>query len=302
MGPTASGKTNIALNLRRQKYKVDIISVDSALVYRGMDIGTAKPVLEELKIAPHKLINVREPDECYSVADFYRDANKEIEKIIKFDRVPLLVGGTMLYFKTLLRGLFFLPHANKEIRRDIQFDAKKFGWINVYNKLKYVDPIAASVIHLNDHKRITRALEVFFISGKTYTELKLNSECLLPYRVYQFAVMPSSREILNKRIEERFYKMLDIGFEDEVRMLFARPELHRLITPSILCVGYRQMWQYLSGKISYNDMIITSISATKKLAKRQLTWLRQWPSLCWLNSDNLVVALDNISKILTHEV
>lgn len=300
MGPTASGKTSIVVDLKQQKNKFDIISVDSALVYRGMDVGTAKPVPEELKIAPHKLIDIRDPMECYSVADFYYDANKEVKKIIQAKRIPLLVGGTMLYFKVLLQGLFFLPEANNEIRQDIKYEAQQIGWINMYNKLKCIDPVAASVIHLNDHKRIIRALEIFLISGKTWTELKFISNHIrkLEYRIYQFAIVPSW-ESLKKKIEQRFYKMLDIGFEDEVRTLFSRPELHCSATlPSITCVGYRQMWEYLSGKISYDHMIINTIYATQQIAKRQLTWLRKWSNLYCFNGDDLSVAIDYISKIL----
>lgn len=298
MGPTASGKTGIAVALKKRKHKVDIISVDSALVYRGMDIGTAKPVAEELKIAPHKLIDIRDPHESYSLADFYCDAKKEFEKIMQDGRIPVFVGGTMLYFKTLLQGLFFLPKADNSIRQDIRNEAEKFGWVSIYNKLRRIDPISANIIHVNDHKRITRALEIFLISGKTWTELKLISDYTLKDRIYQFAIMPSCREILNKRIEQRFHKMLEIGFEHEVSLLFSRPELHKSVQSSILCVGYRQMWEYLSGSISYNYMITTAIRATHRLAKRQLTWLRKWPDLHWLNSDNLPDAIDSIAEIL----
>ncbi|URJ31381.1 tRNA (adenosine(37)-N6)-dimethylallyltransferase MiaA [Blochmannia endosymbiont of Camponotus sp.] len=300
MGPTASGKTSVAVALKKRKIKIDIISVDSALVYRGMNIGTAKPVPEELKLAPHKLIDIRDPVECYSTADFCHDANNEIEKIIRSGNTPFLVGGTMLYFKNLLEGLFFLPKTNQKVRDDLEYEAKKIGWVNMYNLFKHVDPVAANKIHLNDHKRIIRALEIFFISGKTWTELKLTVSLKLKYQAYQFAIVPSSRDILNKRIEQRFYKMLEIGFEDEVSELFNRPDLHRKeVRSSISCVGYRQMWEYLSGEINYNQMIIKGICATRQLAKRQLTWLRKWPNLRWLCSDNLSAAIDSIAEILT---
>lgn len=299
MGPTAVGKTSVAIALKKQQCKIDIISVDSGLVYRGMDIGTAKPIPEELRIAPHKLINIRDPAECYSLADFYHDANRELNAIVQAGRVPVFVGGTMLYFKTFLQGLFLLPKADKNIRRDIQHEAHRIGWINIYNQLKLIDPVSANIIHMNDHKRIIRALEIFFISGKTWTELKLNSDHILANRILQFAIMPVNREMLNKRIEQRFYKMLEIGFENEVSMLFVRRDLHQSMKPSILCVGYRQMWEYLSGNISYNVMITTAISATRQLAKRQMTWLRKWPSLYWLDSDNLSVVVENLLKILT---
>ncbi|URJ29354.1 tRNA (adenosine(37)-N6)-dimethylallyltransferase MiaA [Blochmannia endosymbiont of Camponotus modoc] len=299
MGPTASGKTSLAIALKKRKEKIDIISVDSASIYRDMDIGTAKPIPEELKLAPHKLIDIRDPVECYSAADFYRDADDEMENIIQSEHTPLLVGGTMLYFKTLLEGLFFLPATNQKIRDDLEYEAKRTGWINIYNLLKHIDPISANKIHLNDHKRIIRALEIFFISGKTWTELKLINSQKPKYRFHQFAIVPSSRDLLHKRIEKRFHRMLDIGFEDEVIRLFNRSDLHtKKAKSSISCVGYRQMWEYLSGDINYNQMIIKGICATRQLAKRQLTWLRRWPNLCWLDSDNLSDATDSISKIL----
>lgn len=270
-----------------------------------MNIGTAKPITEELKVAPHKLIDIRDPNEYYSVADFYYDVNKEIKKIIQVGRIPLLVGGTMLYFKVLLQGLCSLPKANEEIRQDIQCEAKKIGWMNMHKKLKYIDPVAANIIHVNDHRRIIRALEIFLISGKTWTELKLISNVthIWKHRIYQFVVMPSDREILKRRIEQRFYKMLEFGFENEVSMLFARPELHQSIKPAIFCVGYRQMWEYLSGNISYDNMIITAICATQQLAKRQLTWLRRWPNdLHWLSTDDLSVAVDNILRNINEKI
>ncbi|URJ26121.1 tRNA (adenosine(37)-N6)-dimethylallyltransferase MiaA [Blochmannia endosymbiont of Camponotus modoc] len=299
MGPTASGKTSLAIALKKRKEKIDIISVDSASIYRDMDIGTAKPIPEELKLAPHKLIDILDPVECYSAADFYRDADNEMENIIQSEHTPLLVGGTMLYFKTLLEGLFFLPATNQKIRDDLEYEAKRTGWINIHNLLKHIDPISANKIHLNDHKRIIRALEIFFISGKTWTELKLINSQKLKYRFHQFAIVPSSRDLLHKRIEKRFHRMLDIGFEDEVIRLFNRSDLHtKKVKSSISCVGYRQMWEYLSGDINYNQMIIKGICATRQLAKRQLTWLRRWPNLCWLDSDNLSDATDSISKIL----
>ncbi|URJ23605.1 tRNA (adenosine(37)-N6)-dimethylallyltransferase MiaA [Blochmannia endosymbiont of Camponotus sp. C-003] len=299
MGPTASGKTSLSIALKKRKEKIDIISVDSALIYRDMNIGTAKPVAEELKIAPHKLIDIRDPVECYSAGDFCHDADNEIQNIIRSEYTPFLVGGTMLYFKTLLEGLFFLPSSNQKIRDDLEYEAQRTGWINIHGLLKHIDPISASKIHLNDHKRIIRALEIFFISGKTWTELKLMTNQRLKYRFYQFAIVPSSRDILYKRIEERFHRMLEIGFENEVIRLFDRSDLHtKEVKPSISCVGYRQMWEYLSGEINYSQMVVKGICATRQLAKRQLTWLRRWPNLCWLNSDNLSEATDNISKIL----
>lgn len=301
MGPTASGKTNLVMALKQKNLNIQIISVDSALVYRGMDIGTAKPLFSELKYAPHKLIDIRDPGENYSVADFYYDAIFEIRKIVESGCIPLLVGGTMLYFKVLLQGLFNLPKTNQEIRNNLEYEAQKIGWINMYNKLKFIDPTASSKIHWNDHKRIIRALEVFLISGISWTQLKQHSyypPLQLQYRILQFAVMPSNRKVLYHRIEKRFYQMLKIGFEKEVNILFQRSDLHTGLKSSISCVGYRQMWEYLSGKIGYNEMIFQSIKSTKKLAKQQLTWLRSWSDLYWLNGDDVSMAVNTMLTVL----
>lgn len=298
MGPTASGKTNVALALKKKKLNVQIISVDSALVYRGMDIGTAKPIFSELKYAPHKLIDIRDPSECYSVARFYYDAIFEIKKIIESGHIPLLVGGTMLYFKVLLQGLFNVPRSNQKIRDNLKYEAQKIGWNNMYGRLQSIDPVASSIIHRNDHNRIIRALEIFSITGISWTKLKQYNSQLLPYRVLQFSMMPSNRIILYNRIAQRFHRMLKIGFENEVNSLFKRPDLHKEVKSSMLCVGYRQMWEYLSGTIEYHDMIRKSISATQKLAKKQLTWLRKWPSLYWLNGDDVSIAVNMVLKIL----
>lgn len=296
MGPTASGKTSLAIALKK-KLNVQIISVDSALVYKGMDIGTSKPLVSELKYAPHKLIDIRDPSECYSVADFYYDAVTEIKKIVDSGCIPLLVGGTMLYFKILLQGLYNVPKSNREIRDYLESEAQKKGWINMYNKLRDIDPITSYQIHYNDHKRIIRALEIFFISGMSWSELKKSNNSSLRYRVLQFAMIPENRKVLYDKIEQRFHHMLKIGFENEVYTLFKRPDLKKGLTSSILCVGYRQMWEYLSGNISYYDMIYQSIHSTRKLAKRQLTWLRKWPHIFWLNDDHNISAI--INSILT---
>lgn len=290
MGPTASGKTRLAIDLcKRKLIKIKIISVDSGLIYKGMNIGTAKPSSLELENIPYNLIDIRDPSESYSVADFYYDAILEIKNIIQSGYIPLLVGGTMLYFKVLLEGLFSLPKTNQKIRNNLEYEAQKIGWTNMYNKLKCIDPIASNQIHWNDHKRIIRALEIFLISGQTKTSLKMcvnNNIKRLRYQVLQFALMPSNRISLYNRIETRFYHMLKTGFEDEVNILFNRSDLHIGPKPSITCVGYRQMWEYLSKNITYDEMIRKGIYATKRLAKQQLTWLRRWPNLIWLNSDD----------------
>ncbi|MGP1954885.1 MAG: tRNA (adenosine(37)-N6)-dimethylallyltransferase MiaA, partial [Arsenophonus sp. NC-QC1-MAG3] len=272
MGATASGKTTIAMALR-EKLPIEIISVDSALIYRGMDIGTAKPTVEEQQIAPHRLIDILDPLQSYSAANFRRDALLEMEKIVTSGRIPLLVGGTMLYFKVLLNGFSLLPSANITIRAEIQMQAKQFGWGEIHKRLQKIDPISADRIHVNDFQRLSRALEVFLISGKSLTELTEIVEVKLPYNVLQFEISPQDRKILHQRIEMRFLQMLKMGFEDEVSALYTRGDLHGDL-PAIRAVGYRQMWSYLSAKISYDEMVYHSICATRQLAKRQITWLR----------------------------
>ena len=229
MGPTASGKTALAIELRKI-LPVELISVDSALIYKGMDIGTAKPNAEELLAAPHRLLDIRDPSQAYSAADFRRDA-------------------------------------------------------------------LAARIHPNDPQRLSRALEVFFISGKTLTELTQTSGDALPYQVHQFAIAPASRELLHQRIEQRFHQMLASGFEAEVRALFARGDLHTDL-PSIRCVGYRQMWSYLEGEISYDEMVYRGVCATRQLAKRQITWLRGWEGVHWLDSEKPEQARDEVLQVV----
>lgn len=293
MGPTASGKTAFAMALY-ERYPIDIISVDSALIYRDMDIGTAKPTKQEQLNYPHKLIDICDPAESYSAANFRHDALVEIEKTLKKGRIPLLVGGTMLYFKALLEGLSPLPVANNEIRQQIEEKANKFGWQSIHEELKKVDPVSAQRIHPNDPQRLNRALEVYLISGKSLTELTQESGEALPYDVMQFAIMPSDRAELHQRIEQRFLQMLDQGFENEVKALKLRPDLH-LNLPSMRCVGYRQMWEYLDGQSSYDEMVFKGICATRQLAKRQITWLRGWKQpITWLNSDNMDKVFDQL--------
>ncbi|CNB74469.1 tRNA (adenosine(37)-N6)-dimethylallyltransferase MiaA [Yersinia enterocolitica] len=297
MGPTASGKTALSIALR-QRLPVELVSVDSALIYRGMDIGTAKPSAEELALAPHRLIDIRDPAESYSAADFRKDALKEMADITAAGRIPLLVGGTMLYFKALLDGLSPLPSADPQVRQRIEQQAAELGWEALHQQLAEIDPVAAARIHPNDPQRLSRALEVFFISGKTLTELTKISGETLPYRVHQFAIAPVSRELLHQRIELRFHQMLDAGFETEARALFDRGDLHTDM-PAIRCVGYRQMWSYLSGEIDYDEMVYRGICATRQLAKRQMTWLRGWGSVQWLDSDKPGEALDSVIQVVS---
>ncbi|MDC9620930.1 tRNA (adenosine(37)-N6)-dimethylallyltransferase MiaA [Xenorhabdus sp. XENO-7] len=297
MGPTASGKTALSIALR-QHLPVELISVDSALIYRGMNIGTAKPTAAEQAQAPHRLIDILDPAEIYSAADFRRDALKEMADITAAGRIPLLVGGTMLYFKALLEGLSPLPSSNPEIRAQIEQQAAEHGWEALHRQLQEIDPVAAARIHPNDPQRLTRALEVFRISGKTLTALTETSGEILPYCVHQFAIAPASREILHQRIAARFEQMIKSGFEDEVKALYARSDLHTDL-PSIRCVGYRQMWSYLSGEISHDEMVYRGICATRQLAKRQITWLRSWDNVTWLDSDQPEQALNTVMQVIS---
>lgn len=283
MGPTASGKTDLAIALR-QTLPVEVISVDSALIYKGMDIGTAKPSQAELALAPHRLIDILDPAESYSAMNFRADALKEMADITASGRIPLLVGGTMLYYKALIEGLSPLPSADPTIRAEIEQRAEQQGWAALHQELLKIDPVAGTRINPNDSQRINRALEVFYITGKTMTELTAEQGESLPYDVLQFAIAPQERAVLHERIEQRFHKMIALGFEEEVKKLYERPDLH-IDLPSIRCVGYRQIWEYLQGEISLDEAIFKGICATRQLAKRQITWLRSWQSeLTWLDS------------------
>ncbi|WP_028115766.1 tRNA (adenosine(37)-N6)-dimethylallyltransferase MiaA [Ferrimonas senticii] len=292
MGPTASGKTDLAIALR-QHLPVELISVDSALIYRGMDIGSAKPSAAEQAAAPHRLIDILDPAESYSAADFVADAEREMAAITAQGKIPLLVGGTMMYFKSLIEGLSPLPSANPEIRAQIEAEAKSDGWQTLHQQLAEIDPVSAARIHPNDPQRLLRALEVYRISGKSMTELTQVKGQQSQYRFAQFAIAPAERAVLHQRIEQRFMQMLQQPFEQEVQALIDRGDLHPEL-PSIRCVGYRQMWSYLHGQVDRATMIAQGVAATRQLAKRQLTWLRGWPELTWLDSNDL----DNVDKVL----
>lgn len=298
MGPTASGKTALAMELC-DKLPCDIISVDSALVYRGMDIGTAKPDSEELEQYPHRLIDLIDPKDSYSASQFCKDALAEIASIRAKNRIPLLVGGTMMYFKSLIEGISPLPEADKAIRAAIEAEAKARGWEHMHDLLESCDPESAKRIHKNDPQRLTRALEVFRITGNTLSQLTEIKGDRVSGDVLQFAITPEDRSTLHQRIEQRFQIMIDGGFEREVAELKKRTDLHENL-PSIRCVGYRQMWQYLEGEIDHKEMIFRGVCATRQLAKRQLTWLRSWPEIRWLtmeNKDNLQQVLNAVSKL-----
>jgi tRNA dimethylallyltransferase len=284
MGPTAAGKTDLAIALH-ERLGMEIISVDSALVYRGMDIGTAKPSLEEQARAPHRLLDIRDPAQSYSAADFVRDAQMAMADIVAAGKTPLLVGGTMLYFKALLEGLSPMPESDPQVRAEIEARALRYGWPQLHAELATIDPETADRLHPNHSQRIGRALEVYQISGQTMTALQAVAGTGLAeqYDWRHIAVAPRQRQILHDRIAVRFDKMLNMGFIEEVQGLLQRGDLHQDL-PSMRAVGYRQVWQYLQGLNSYEEMRVAGVAATRQLAKRQLTWLRSWHDLSWVNS------------------
>ena len=279
LGPTASGKTAAALAFAA-KHPSEIVSVDSALVYRGMDIGTAKPTLDERSRVPHHLIDVRDPAEAYSAADFRADALQAIGDIVARGRVPLLVGGTMLYYKALTQGLNDLPSADPDVRASLEADAAREGWPALHARLASVDPVTAARLAPNDAQRIQRALEVFVLTGQPMSALlaapERRDENEAPYHFVPIALEPSDRSVLHARIEQRFDAMLEAGFVEEVRALRSRGDLNPGL-PSMRCVGYRQAWEYLEGTIDFATMRDKGVFATRQLCKRQLTWLRSMP-------------------------
>ena len=278
MGPTASGKTDLAVSLR-DHMPVELINVDSAQIYQQMDIGTAKPDAETLTKAPHRLLGFCDPAHAYSAADFAIDAKKEISDIHSMGRIPLLVGGSMLYFKVLLKGLSDLPPADADIRQTIQEQADKEGWTSLHQQLQLVDPITAARLHPNHSQRIQRALEVYKITGTPLSELQNQSEGGIEdqYDVRQYALVMQNRALLHQRIEQRFMEMMDAGFADEVEALYKRGDLHADL-PSIRAAGYRQLWDYFDGHYGLDEAVEKAIIATRQLAKRQQTWLRNWPN------------------------
>lgn len=282
MGPTAAGKTGLAVELC-ERFPMQIISVDSALVYRGMDIGTAKPDTETLLKAPHRLIDICDPAENYSVADFREDALREMKSVTADGKVPLLVGGTMLYFRALEHGLSELPAANQEVRNKLELQGADIGWPAMHEILQQKDPLTASRIHPNDPQRIQRALEVIHISGEPMSELQDKSAGEpLGYRLHKIIVSPEPRSVLHQRIEQRFDQMIKDGFIDEMKSLFARSDLNANLS-SMRAVGYRQAWDWLEGNCTFEQMREKSIVATRQLAKRQLTWLRREGASVWYN-------------------
>ncbi len=305
MGPTAAGKTDLALELARC-LPCELISVDSALIYRGMDIGTAKPEKSVLAEFPHRLIDIRDPLEAYSAAEFRADALAAMAEISSRGKIPLLVGGTMLYYKALLEGLADMPSADDAVRREIEAQAAAQGWAAVHAELARVDPQSAARIHPNDPQRLTRALEVWRVSGLSMSEHRLRQlqqnaardapgNGQFPYTVAQLAIAPLDRQVLHERIARRFQLMLEQGFVEEVEALRRRGDLHAAL-PSIRAVGYRQAWDYLEGRLTHDEMAERGIIATRQLAKRQFTWLRSWSDVHWLDS----LAGDNLSRTLKY--
>ncbi len=283
MGPTASGKTDLAVSLV-ERLNCEIISVDSALVYRDMDIGTAKPDAETLARAPHRLIDMLDPAESYSAARFRDDALREMAEITAAGRIPLLVGGTMLYYRALQQGLSPLPEGDAELRTRIETEAAEKGWQALHDRLARVDPESAARIHPNDPQRLSRALEVFELTGQPLSTLWRDQEkSAFPYRAIKLAVAPTERSLLHERIALRFELMLQQGFIEEVEALYRRGDLHPDL-PSIRCVGYRQVWRYLAGEWGKEEMTERGIIATRQLAKRQFTWLRSEADLGWFDS------------------
>ena len=290
LGPTASGKTALALALAQQR-PIEIISVDSALVYRGMDIGTAKPSREEQAVCPHHLIDIIEPTEAYSAAQFAADAQRLIHEIHARGRLPVLVGGTMLYVKALLEPLTELPESDAQIRAQIDAQAADLGWPAMHAQLAQIDPITAARIEPNDAQRINRALEIFHISGKPMAEWLAEDTTTheLSFKPILTALIPEPRAILHERINQRFVTMLNEGFLDEMRTLRARGDLH-LGLPSMRCVGYRQAWEHLDGAYGYDELIEKGQAATRQLAKRQMTWIRGMSQIQVFDSAKLTAA------------
>lgn len=296
MGCTATGKTDLALAINEQ-FDCNLISVDSALVYRGMDIGTAKPDAETLRTAPHSLIDIIDPAEVYSAGQFREDALVLMQQSIAQQRLPLLVGGTMLYFNALQKGMADMPAVDRAVKQAIELEAQTSGISALHQRLHNVDPVAAKRIHPNDPQRIKRALELYDFTGKTLTEFwqnqaRLQAKFQFPYRRIKLALIPNDRAVLRQRIAQRFDKMLQQGLIEEVESLFNRGDLDAAM-PSIRAVGYRQVWAYLAGDYDYETMKEKAIIATAQLAKRQMTWLRKEAECNFIDPE-----LINTQKIL----
>ncbi len=295
MGPTASGKTALAVELCRHM-PFEVISVDSAMVYKGMDIGTAKPTADILSLTPHRLIDIRDPADAYSAGEFREDALKEIREIHATNKIPLLVGGTGLYFRALERGIADLPPADQAIRQQLTEEAMTLGWQKMHERLQRCDPQAAQRIHPNDPQRIQRALEVYQLSGRPLSSyFSIENNRALPFTSKKIVIAPTERSFLHERIRLRFSKMMEFGLINEVEALLERGDLSADM-PSMRIVGYRQVWQYLQGHLSQQEMLEKAVVATRQLAKRQLTWLRAEEDVCWFDT----LKQDFTSKVLRY--
>lgn len=282
LGPTAAGKTDLAIALAK-RLPCDLISVDSAMVYCGLDIGTAKPDAQTLAEYPHALIDICDPAVAYSAAQFREDALSCIQQSMARNRLPVLVGGTMLYHRVLQQGIAMLPSADSTIRAELQKKAEIHGWNALHEDLRRIDPVSAHRINPNDTQRLLRALEVYQLSGKSLSaHWQEQQATLLPYQFVNIGLQ-TEREILRERIAKRFNHMINNGFIDEVRKFYTRADMNSNL-PSMKSVGYQQVWHYLDGQINREQMIEQAINATRQLAKRQVTWLRSWPDLRWVNS------------------
>lgn len=282
MGPTAAGKTDLAIALAEQ-LPVEIISVDSAMIYRGMNIGTAKPEPQVLEAFPHHLVDICDPAERYSVGRFCQDTNALMARITAVGRIPLLVGGSMMYYRALQYGLADLPDADPEIRQRLDRDAEQYGLAYLHHELERVDPVSAQRIHKTDSQRLQRALEVYEITGQSLTALIADTSTQLRHRVLKLMLAPDNRALLHSRIARRFNQMLEQGFVDEVRGLYQRGDLDTSL-PSVRAVGYRQAWSYLSGEYDKATFTERTIIATRQMAKRQITWLRSQQDGIWFDT------------------
>ena len=288
MGPTASGKTALSVELAK-RFNAEIISVDSALVFKGMDIGTAKPTEAERAGIPHHLIDILDPAESYSTGGFRKQALALMADITARGKIPLLAGGTMLYFNALYHGLAELPSADEALRKELDAEAQLIGKQAMHDQLKLVDPVAAARIHPNDPQRVQRALEVYRLTGKSMTALHAEANAKpIPYRQIKLVIAPQDRAVLHAKIALRFQQMLDNGLIEEVRTLYQRADLNTNM-PAVRAVGYRQVWNYLDGNINLEELREQGVAATRQLAKRQFTWLRRETEAQWFYTEEIDV-------------
>ncbi|CAM8385395.1 MiaA tRNA delta(2)-isopentenylpyrophosphate transferase [Candidatus Methylopumilus universalis] len=297
IGPTASGKTNLAVELVNT-FPIEIISVDSAQIYQDMDIGVAKPSQDILDKVPHHLINILKPNEAYSVAQFTKDALKLIDEILMRGHIPLLVGGTMMYFNGLEKGVNQMPMTDEQFRKDIELEASQVGWPKLYEKLKSVDKETAEKLNPNDAQRISRALEVFYSSGKPLSSYhQSENKDVFPFSVCKLGLMPSNRKMLHQRIEFRVHEMIEAGLFEEVRSLLQKYPTLQSHMPSMRSVGYRQTLEYFNGDIEEKECINKIIFATRQLAKRQMTWMRSMENLNLFDCSNDFISKEVITFV-----